>query len=196
MSTINQQPSIAWEVVEGALVEWVRGITGLEAIWAEDGGPQPDRPYVDLDWLQPPSKVGDDYFEDVVDEETEELARYLEGVREGIVTVQVHTSSKLAGENAMYFADLLATSLQSDGVRAKFFEPARMTPIDWQPLRKGSFVEDKKSVSRAAFDVRFSMSAGNGQASERVGYIKSVAVTGVVSTPEETLSQALSITGG
>ncbi len=197
MTTFNTQPSIAWEDVEKALVDWVLGITSLQAIWAEDGGPQPNRPYVELDWLVPPSLVGEDYWSDEVDTDEKELARTIEGVRAATVTVQVHANSRkpgLTGQNAMYFADVLSNSLSSDTVTRTYFDPVRMAVWDIEALRKGAWTEDKKPLSRTAFDVRFGFSAGTTASSERIGYITQVSLTGVVSTPEDELTQALSIT--
>lgn len=185
--TSTPQPSIDWEKVEQALVDWATDVSTFETIWSEDGGPQPTRSYVELDWLVPPSTVGDDYWDDEADEDTEELLRTREGVRRGVLTVQVHAADKLAGRNAMAIADKLATSLGSDVIVTQFFEPARMAPWEVQPLRKGLIpTEDKKFVSRAAFDVVLGLAAGNGEVSETVGYIKSVGVTGTFADPPET----------
>jgi hypothetical protein len=185
--TLTPQPSIDWEKVEQALVDWASFVAGCEAIWAEDGGPQPTRTYVELDWLVPPSSVGDDYWDDEADTDTEELMRTREGVRRAVLTVQVHAALKLAGQNAMTIADKLASSLGSDGIVTQYFEPARMAPWEVQPLRKGALpTEDKKFVSRAAFDVVLGLAAGTGEPSETVGYIKSVGVSGTLQDPPET----------
>lgn len=194
--TVTVKPSIAWEDVEQALVDWASDITGLETIWAEDGGPQPDRPYVVLDWLVPPSTVGDDYLEDEVDEDTQEISRSLQGVRRSVLTVRVESSSVRAGasgRNAMYFADLLANSLSMDEVTTSRFHPVRMAPWDWQDVRKEDFTEHGKAVSRAAFDLVLGFSAGTGEESARTERIMTVSITGTTSTPEEEYESATAI---
>ncbi len=191
----NVQPSLDWEATEQALVDWVRDVTALEAIFAEDGGPQPNRPYVTLDWLVPPSStLGDDYWVDTENPTTGEIDRQLEGIRDSTLTVSVHTNSKTAGKNAMFYADILVNSLSSDSIIRKWFYPRRMAPWDWEPIRKGSFIEDKKTVSRAMFDLRIGFAAGVPQTSETVPFIKRVALTGSVQTPETTFTESLSVT--
>lgn len=190
----NIQPSIDWEAIEQALVDWVRDVVKLEAIFTEDGGPQPNRPYVSLDWLVPPSSVGDDYWVQTTNATTKEIDRQIEGVRDSTLTVAVHTNSKAAGKNAMFYADVLANSLASDSIVRRWFYPVRMAPWDWEPIRKGSFVEDTKTVSRAMFDMRLGFSAGVDQPSETIPYITRVALTGNVSTPETTFTKPLSVT--
>lgn len=195
MTVRTPQPSIAWEAVEQALVDWATETTGLEAIFAEENGPQPDRPYVVLDWLSFPSGIGDDYFVDTLDEDTDEIERALEGVREATINVQVFTESTRAGENAAYYCDILANSLGSDSVVRDHFSPVRMAPWDVQSISKGNFAEDGRAISRAGFDIRFGFSAGTGQSSERAAIITSVALTGTISNPPITAYvSALSVT--
>ncbi len=193
MTLRTPQPSIAWEDVEQALVDWASETTGLEVAWAEENAPQLDRPYVVLDWLSFPTAIGDDYFADTLD--GDEIERSLEGVRDATVNVQVHASSTRAGANAAYYCDLLANSLASDSVVLDHFAPVRMAPWDWQTISKGDFAEDGKAVSRAGFDIRFGFSAGTGGTSERVAIISNVALTGTISDPPTAAyEQAISVT--
>lgn len=194
MTLSTPQPSIDWEGVEQTLVDWVADVTGLEAIWAEEGGTQPDRPYAVLDWLQPPSAVGDDYFNATENTATHELERELQGVREATLTVRVDSASTRAGESAMYFCDLLANSLSDDNVVLTRFKPLRMAPWDWEAVRKLPFVEEGKAVSRAAFDVKLGFSAGTGGIAQRVGYITKVSLTGSVTNETQTQSLTAAVT--
>lgn len=195
MTVRTPQPSIAWEDVEQALVDWATEATGLETVWAEENGPQPNRPYVKLDWLTYPTAIGDDYFVDTLDSTTNEIERALEGVREATVNVQVLSSSTRAGQNAAYYCDLLSNSLGSDGVVRDHFSPVRMAPWDWQSINKDAFAEDDKAISRASFDLRLGFSAGIGLPSERVGIITSVSISGTISDPPATAyAQSVSIT--
>jgi hypothetical protein len=180
------QPSIVWEDVEQALVDWAAEASGLEVIWAEENGPQPERPYVVLDWLSFPSAVGDDYFSDELDSDEEIIERSLEGVREATLNVQVYASSTRAGQNAAYYCDLLSNSLGSDTMVLEHFTPVRMAPWDWQAIAKGDFAEDGKAISRAGFDIRLGFSAGTGAVSERVAVITNVALTGTFADPPAT----------
>ncbi len=186
MTVRTPQPSIAWEDVEQALVDWATEATGLETVWAEENGPQPTRPYVKLDWLTYPTAIGDDYFVDELDEETDEIDRVLEGVREATVNVQVLSSSTRAGQNAAYYCDLMANSLASDSVIRDHFSPVRMALWDTQSIQKDAFAEDDKAISRASFDMRLGFSAGIGLPSERIGIILSIALTGTLSDPPAT----------
>lgn len=191
--SITPQPSIAWEDVEAALVNWATDMLGIETIWEGENGPQPDRPYIGLDWLIPPATVGEDYFADEQDEDTGVLMRQLQGVRRAVVTVQAYSSSTRANENATYYLDLLANSLMSDAVVLKYFESVRMAPWDWTAARKGDFAEDKHAISRGAIDVIFGFSAGIGQPSESVQPIETVALTGTTETPGDEIVQAMTV---
>lgn len=193
-SAITPQPSIAWAEVEEALIEWARDTTGIEAIWMEDGGTQPTRPYVALDWLVPPSRMGDDYYSDTAVTATQELERVLDGVREATLTVQVFTDSKLAGSNAMYFCDILANSVFSPTIVQERFAPVRMAPWGVEPIRKGAFAEDAKAISRAAFDMRLGFAAGTGEPAEIVPYIVSTSITGTVTNQSDEIAVTASVT--
>lgn len=188
------QPSIAWEEVEQALVDWASDMTGLETVWAEEDAPQPDRPYVLLDWTVPPSTVGEDYWSYEENTATKEVDRVLEGVRRSVLTVKVLASSTRAGENANYYVDLLANSLDSDSVVAKYFAPNRMAPWGAQPFQKGDFAEDKKAISRAGFDMILGFAAGTGKSSERIGYITGASITASITIGSATLTSASAIT--
>lgn len=194
MTSPVAQPSIAWEDVEQALVDWATSVTGCETIWQEEDGPQPTRPYVSLDWLVPPSGVGDDYFKDTAVTATQELERELQGVRRGVLTVNVHSDSTLAGRNAMAIADLLTSSLASESTLLAYFSPNRMACWGTEPMRKGSWNEDGKSLSRAAFDMTLGFSAGVGLPSERVPYIASVAITATINTATTAFNDSASAT--
>ena len=194
MSPIVAQPSIAWEEVEQSLIDWAQDMTGFEAIWVEENGPQPTRPYVSLDWLVPPSGVGEDHYVDTYDATTRSADRELQGVRRGMLTVQVHTDSSRAGESAMAQADKLINSLVSDEVILRYFAPVRMASWGNEPMRKGNWLEDGKSVNRAAFDMRLGFSAGVGTVSERVGVIASVGLTGTINTAATAFEDAIAVT--
>lgn len=181
--TYVPQPSVAWEDVEQALVDWATDMTGLETVWAEEDAPQPTRPYVLLDWNVPPYPVGIDYFSQEEVAATKEIDQVLEGVRRSVLTVKVLSSSTRAGENANYYLDLLANSLDSDTVVSKYFAPNRMAPWDWSAFSKGDFAEDKAAISRAGFDMILGFAAGTGKSSERIGYITGASITATFTAP-------------
>lgn len=189
--TYTPQPSIAWEEVEQALVDWATEMTGLETVWAEENAPQPERPYITLDWLSLPAPIGDDYWSTEADEETKEIDRVMEGVRRATITVGVHAAETRPGRNANYFADLLVNSLHSDTVAARFFAPYRMAPWGTQAILKGQFAEEGHAVSRASFDMTMGFAAGTGLPSERVGYITGASITATLSSPSMTDSIAV-----
>ncbi len=192
MSAVNPQPAIAWADVEQTLVDWAQDMTGLVAVWAEEDGPQPDRPFVVLDWLVSPTAIGDDYFAQEEVTETSEIDQLLTGVRAATLTVKIETAVTRAGENAQHYADVLATSLIMESVRERYFAPYRMATWGSTPLTKGAFVEDAKAVGHAGFDVRLGFAAGTGKSSERAGYITGASVTGTMTAPA--LTATLSIT--
>lgn len=194
MTVRTPQPSIAWDDVEAALVAWANEETGLETIWAEEDGPQPNRPFVVLDWLSPPAGVGEDYFDEVADETTLEVERSLQGVRAGTLTVRVETTSRQPNENALYYADILANSVVSNDVVSTHFKPNRMAPWGTQPPRKEDFREGPKAIMRAAFDMRIGFSAGIGQPSETIPYITTVGITGTVTNVTDEYAITASVT--
>lgn len=192
--TFRPTSSILWKEVEQALIDWAQDMTGIVAIFGDDDGAQPDRPYVDLAWLQLPTQLGDDYFSDVLNADTGMVERTLEGVRDSTVTVTVHASSKLPGDNAAYYMDLLNNSLNSETVVAKYFSPVRMAPWNWEQINPGNFIEDKHTKNTAAMDVQFGFAAGTGEASEEVYPIETVSITGDIATPATTYSESHEIT--
>ncbi len=187
MSVFVPQPSIAWEEVEQALIDWVSDMTGLETIWTEEDAPQPTRPYATLDWLQIPTPVGDDYwYVETASTATQEVDMVLSGARRAVVTVNVHAAETRAGRNAAYFTDLLVNSLVGGRTSAQYFAPYRMAVWGVEPISKGDFAEEGHVVSRAGFDLTLGFAAGTGQPSERIGYITSASITANLSSPERT----------
>lgn len=189
-------PSVDMEKVEAALVSWAEAVAGISAIFSEDDGAQPDRPYVELEWLRDPTQIGDDYYIDTANTEELILERQLAGVRDAVVTITVYSNSKLpgkAGRNASYFMDLLARSLNMDTIVTEFFEPARMAPWDWADINPGAFIEDGRTVSRRAMDLRIGLAAGGvGEdgIDETVEYITGVTVEAIINTPTDTYESA------
>ncbi len=190
--TYIAQPSIAWEAVEAALTDWAKDVTSLETVWSAEDGPQPDMPYVEFDWLVPPSGVGDDYYVDTVNED-DKLERELTGVRRAVLTVKVKSASTRPGSNAMYFVDLLTVSLNDEEVVAKYFAAVRSAPWDWADISPGDFAQDKVAVSRAGIDLTIGFSAGIGQPSSVIDYIKGVAITGTISNGTSELVDSIEV---
>ncbi len=191
--SFTPQPSIAWEEVETSLADWAKDMTGLEVAWAEEDGPQPTAPYVSLEWLTPPSNPGgDDYYHDEVNAD-DELERTLNGNRRGVLTVRVESNSTRGGSNANYYVDLLLNSLNEEEVIAKYFTANNAAVWDWNQIAPGDFARDKKAVSRSGADIVIGFGAGVGVPSVVGGYIKAVAITGTVSTPEHDYEQALEV---
>lgn len=193
MTVFKPQPSILWKEVEQSLIDWAQDMTGLVAVFGRDEGAQPDRPYVELEWLKYPTALGDDYFSETYNPDTTMIERTLEGVRDSMVTVTVHASSKLPGENAAYFMDLLSNSLNSETVVSKYFQSVRMAPWNWEDIDPGNFIEDEHTKDMAAMDVQLGFAAGTGEASEDVFPIESVSIEGTITTPATTYTQTLDI---
>lgn len=190
--TFVATPSIAWEDVEHALVDWAQEVTGLEVVWAEENAPQPTMPYVLLDWLVLPSGVGDDYFSQQEDAAASSVGLVLEGVRRGTLNVQVLSASTGPGRSAPYFVDLLINSLNADTINLGYFAPNRMAVWGNEPIDKGAFAMDKTAISRAGVDLILGFAAGVGTPGETIGTIRNASVNATLSSPA--LTATLSVT--
>lgn len=190
--TFVATPSIAWEDVEHALIDWAQDVSGLEAVWAEENAPQPTMPYVVLDWLTPPNAVGEDYFSQEEVDATSSVGLVLEGVRRATLNVQVLSASTGPGRSANYFVDLLLNSLNADTITLDYFAPNRMAIWGFEPIAKGAFAMDKTAISRAGVDVTLGFAAGIGQPGETISTIRNASITATLSSPA--LTATLSVT--
>lgn len=142
--------SVDWNAIRSAAYTWAQS-TGLVAIWADQAGPKPARPYVTLKIA--PVSTGAFY------ETRQDLlvdGKFDHGVvKEMTISVQIVASVTMAGLSQHTFeADKLVDSLQLIAIQAAF-QAVPISIIDTSPIIDTTDYLDTAFEPKAVFDVRF-----------------------------------------
>lgn len=182
---------IAWRSVEGAFKSLIKEATGLECVWGNSNGVQPDRTYAMLTWLTF-DNIGDSGVQEIY-EDNKVLQNYYSS-RTASVDVQVFAESTRAGENAIAYLDAIMVALDLTGAAKKWLDPVDVAISNFTPAaRLLDAVEDGgRIVSRAAFTMKLNMAA-NVASAETPSTIDTVALTGSV-TGSGALTGGLTVT--
>lgn len=171
-------PLMDYENVERVLYTWANKSTGLECVFAQDeNAPQPDRPYVSLDYDVVFDHSGRLQIDEVDDGK---ISRTLAALQLLQVTADVWTQSTKPQENALRYVDSLVTAVAADTYREELFIPNGFGVLNVGDAEKIPMLEDDaRWRSRAQVVIRFAV-ASNLAAAESFDYIESAALTGTI----------------
>lgn len=177
---------IAWQTVEDALYDWINGVTGLAAIWAEQDAPQPPYPYASINITAGPTKVaGQDEQRITYDGGQplgQEIGIEVAGLRELTLSCQIHVR-QLDATPSSHARDLMTRAQSSLGLPSVIaaLAVAGLSVIEEGPVQNVSEVVEDTWISRAMMDVRFGLAAS---VEERTGYIKDVEMDPLYKKPD------------
>jgi len=178
-----------WRAIEAAFKGLVKGAIGLECVWGNSNGVQPDRSYVMLTWLGF-DNISDSGSYDSFDEARNVISRNYYASRTAQVDVQAIAKSNRAGDNALAFVDALMVAFDMEALPKRWLAPVGIAVSDFTAARLLDAVEDGgRIVSRAAFTLKLNLAA-NVAGAETPTTIESVALTGNVSGLTGALSVA------
>jgi len=172
---------IDFEVIEAALVAWAQDATNLTAIWGRERGGQPVLPYIVLDWLQYPTRAGEDETSTDVDTATQTVTVTVSGPRAASISIHVFSESTKPGDNAAVYAGILQTSIGLQSSRDAFLTDAGIGIAGVGVVQNQTTQRDgtSKWISHAVLDVDLNL-ASNVVSPEIVSYIDSARVEGTV----------------
>lgn len=178
-----------WRAIEAAFKGFVKSAVGLECVWANSNGVQPDRSFIMLNWLGF-DNVADGGVEESYNETRNVIERNYYASRTAEVDVQAITSSNRAGDNAFAFLDALMVAFDLEVLPKRWLAPVGVAVSDFTAARLLDAVEDGgRIVSRAAFTLKLNLAA-NVAGAETPVTIDTVALTGSVSGITGALSVA------
>lgn len=162
--------SIAWADIKTALYVWVSEQTSITTIWANQNKPQPDAPYVTLNIISGPTKLGMD--DDMVwDSTASEFI--LAGQRQFTLSIQAYGNDSISA-----MSDLLSSidipSIHTDLSNAKLAIANTPSILDLTAMLETTF-EDRRGM-----DVQF-YTVDN--TSITLSSIERVEIEGTLTTP-------------
>ena len=152
---------IAWSTIEDALVAWVVAATGLTCVWANADAPQPAYPYVTLDWVTGPTRVGWDCQTTDTDsgaDAGEEVTVNVGGPRMLTLGVNVYSDSDSPTTGAREYASRIEASSQLPTEKQRR-TTAGIALHAFEPMQDLSTIAGAETISRVALDVRLSVAS-------------------------------------
>jgi hypothetical protein len=184
---------VSWSNHEKAIRAWIVSATGLpesKVIRAEQNGPKPAAPFIDirLGGLTPVGIV--DAVENYYDNEAangEEIVQMIRGSRELEVSIRAFTESAVGDDTARALLSVAQLALRLDSIRDALAE-AGLSPFDNGRIAAIPVVLETRWQGRAQLVCRFYLEE---TLSERTGYIASVELTNEVVDPPEIFTVAV-----
>lgn len=175
---LDQQP-VSWEVIEGAIYDWVVALTGCEAIYSDQNVPQPAYPYMDLKRSSvirlggPPEQR---FSTDLTRPNGQEIELLTTSPVEFTLTVQAHIDEESGANkpdlNAVKLLSKLQASLGQQSVRDDLSD-AGLSIVEELQIVDLSISENGRWINRAAMDVRLRTAS---VITDRTGFIEKVEV--------------------
>lgn len=130
-------PAIAWDTIRPAIQKWIAAASGRDVnhvIWADDGGDQPDPPYISLS-LPATTSHGTDWrvYDDAPEDPPAagaELRVRSQGMRSTVLTVQCYCAPKTTNQASAMLEDVVGSiALNADELDAAGFGFGDVGPI-------------------------------------------------------------------
>lgn len=176
---MSTAPGMQWRAIENAFVALIKEATGLVSVWSYGKSPQPDRPYVRLQWLSW-GNINDSGYVESFNASTQKVEKNYYASRTAQVDVQVITADLRAGNNSMAFADAIMVALDIADVSSRWLAPAGVAVSDFSGARNLDAIEDgNHPVSRTSITLNLNI-AVNVDAAFTSPPIETVVATGVI----------------
>jgi hypothetical protein len=141
---------------------WAKTVSGVTTVWMNQRAPRPAIPYVAIDIIAGPVKVGHDNLRQDIPGQF-----YVAGMRSFTLSVNVF------GNNANDLAERLVTSLEMPSVQ-ELLRVSDIAIIDTSDVRVLDLLQETDVEGRAQFDFRFATSIN--RVDNGAGYIETVEV--------------------
>jgi hypothetical protein len=146
-----------------ALHDWAKKVSGIQTIWFNQRAPRPKPPYVGLNIIAGPRKVGDDNLRQDVSG-----VFYIAGMRYFTLSVNVY------GENANEIAQNLVDSLDMPSIQ-ELLRNSDIAIVSTSEVRVLDQLLETDVEGRSQFDFQFASSIN--KVDDGVGYIDKVEIT-------------------
>ena len=158
-----------------ALHEWAKKVSGIQTIWFNQRAPRPLPPYVGLNIISGPRKVGDDNLR-----QDSPGVFFAAGMRYFTLSVNVY------GDNANEIASNLTDSLELPSIQ-ELLRKSDIAIVTTSDVRILDQLLETDVEGRAQFDFQFATSVN--KVDDGVGYIDKVEITNEIDGSTKIVNQ-------